>query len=506
MAAARPTPVLPPPWLVGEKPPPPVPDELPAVDVDVSDFVPVAHRLLERGAQQEPAAAPEPVTAFARAQQEQQAAAEKLAAKVDAARARLESDTATLKPGDLTPEQYAAPGYDAEKKQEYSAQMGAFKDVLRDIATGVPVAQAELEAAASFVSFTAEQERRWLGKRLARSVSIGAARETLMLRQFEAMASRVSWPVRADGYATRTKDTVASRGLALFLSDLHIGANLPSYENPVAFNFQAASRRLARLAFETGDYKTQYRDHTELTIGICGDIIEGLLGWNDADNAPFAEQQVACCFMLGQLIEYLAARFPRVRVVCQTGNHGRNKLTHQGRATSSKWNSQEFVIYKFLQQQCRPLANVAFQIPLGPYAVVDMLGKRGVWTHGDTEFALKAPSRNADTWCKAIDRLNSTGEAGGPVDLFAAGHYHDAMHIPHESATALSNGALIPSNGHARTAGYGSKCGQWLWEYTARWAFGDNRFLRVGQRDDADSSLDQIIRAYESDRPAGERP
>lgn len=492
--SARPTPVLPPPWLTGEQPAPPV---LPRR---------IAQGLLP-DAPPAPATAP-PLTAFARQLQEtaaKQAAA--AAAKVDAARQRLESDTATLKPGDLTPDQYAAPGYDAEKKQEYSAAMGAFKDVLRAVATGAPVAEAELQAAAQFVSFTAEQERRWIGKRLARSVSIASARETLMVRQFEATAARVVWPVKPEGYATRTKDTVASRGLVLMLSDLHIGANLPSYENPVAFNFLAASRRLARLAFECGDYKTQYRPQTELVIAILGDIIEGLLGWNDADNAPFAEQQVACCFMLAQLIEYLAARFPRVRVVCETGNHGRNKLTHPGRATSSKWNSQEFVIYKFLQQQCRALKNVAFEIPLGPNAVVDLLGKRGVFSHGDTEHNLKSPGKHADTWRAAIEKLNSTGTCGGPVDLFGAGHFHEGMLIPCDrDAIAVANAALVPSNGHSRSSGYGSICGQWLWEFTARWVFGDNRFLRVGTRDDSDSSLDQIIAPFESDRPAGERP
>lgn len=432
-------------------------------------------------------------------------AAEKLEKQQAAARARLESDTATLRPGDLTPDEYRAPGYDTEKKQEYNARMGEFKDFLRDVAEGVPPT-ADVDAMAEFASLTAEQERRWLGKRLARSVSLGAARETLMLRQFEAMASRISWPIRADGYAARPKLAQPRRGIVLGLSDLHVGANLPGYENPVAFNFLTASRRLARLAYETGEYKTQYRDHTELTLVIAGDIIEGLLGWNDADNAPFAEQQVACCFFLGQVVEYLAARFPSVRVVCETGNHGRNKLTHPGRATSSKWNSQEFVIYKFLQQQCRRLDNVTFQIPLSPNAVVDMLGNRAVVSHGDTEHNLKSPGRHADTWRAAIDRMNSTGAAGGPVRLFFAGHFHEAMVIPHDEATAVANGALVPSNGHARSAGYGSNCGQWLWEYTPRWAFGDNRFLRVGTREDSDSTLDDIVKPFASDRPFEARP
>ncbi len=427
-----------------------------------------------------------------------EAKARREARKLEADR-RLASSTEALKPGDLSADEYSAPDYDREKKQEYNANMGRFGQVLRELGT-------DEQAMAGFISLTAEQETRWLGKRLSRSVSLGAARELLFVRQFEAMAQRVTWPIRSSGYASRPKETIPNRGLFLGLSDLHIGANLPGYENPTAFNFLTASRRLARLVHETAEYKTQYRDQTELVLALDGDLIEGLLGWNDADNAPFAEQQVACCQFLAQAIERLAAAFPRVRVVCETGNHGRNKLTHQGRATSSKWNSQEFVIYKFLQQQCRGLGNTAFQIPLGPNAVVDLLGKRAVVTHGDTEHLLKSPSRNAHTWGAAIDRMNSSGSAGGPVDLFFAGHFHDPQMMPFENAIALSNGALVPSNGHARTAGYSSVCGQWLFEFTPKWVFGDNRFLRVGRRDDDDATLDDIIAPFESDRPAESRP
>lgn len=419
--------------------------------------------------------------------------------RIEAAATRLNSDTDTLKPGDLNPDEYRAPDYDREKKQEYNANMGKFGKALREMG-------ADPKSMAEFISLTAEQENRWLAKRLSRSVSIGAARELLMQRQFEQMAMRVQWPLRPEGYARQEKAVIPSRGVLLGLSDLHIGANLPAYENPVGFNFLSASRRLASLTYECGDYKPQYRDHTELTYAVIGDIVEGLLGWNDADNAPFAEQQVACCFMLAQSIEYLAARFPKVLVVCETGNHGRNKLTHPGRATSSKWNSQEYVIYKFLERQCWNLKNVRFQIPLGPNAIVDMLGKRGVFSHGDTEHALQSPSTKANTWRAAIDRLNSTGEAGGPVDVFFAGHFHDPAIIPHGKATAIANGALVPGNGHSRSSGFSSQCGQWLWEYTAKHAFGDNRFLRVGIEEDADTSLDSIISPFVSDRPFDQRP
>jgi hypothetical protein len=190
---------------------------------------------------------------------------------------RLNSDTESLKPGDLESEDYGT-----ERRREYTESMGQTAHALRNIGT-------DPERLAAFTSLTAEQERRFLNKRIARSQSIGLARELLMARAFEQIAERVKWPVRPHGYAKKPKHKHTTRMSTLVLSDLHIGANLPGYENPETFDFTTAGRRLAHLAHETAEFKTQYRDQTQLNLGLNGDIIEGLLEHNDADNFPFAE-------------------------------------------------------------------------------------------------------------------------------------------------------------------------------------------------------------------------
>ena len=402
--------------------------------------------------------------------------------------ARLASDTEPLKPGDLENENYGE-----QRQAEYRQQMGEFAGTLREIGQ-------DPAKAATYLSELAEQERRWLNKRLARSMSLGAARELLAARQFEAIASRVVWPVRAHGYAARPKLSAPSRAGVMILSDLHVGANLPGYENPEAFDFTAAGRRLASLAYEMGEFKSQYRDKTELVLGLNGDIIEGLLGWNDADNFPFAEQMTAATQFLVALVEYLAASFPSVRVFCQTGNHGRIKTIHEGRATSSKANSFETILYKQIEAQCaRALPNVRFHIPRAPWTVIPIFDHRLLMTHGDTELNLKSiGSAGGIAHNEAqLSKAQSEGTYGPNIGGLAFGHFHKPGNIPTAAGALIAQGALVPPNGHARAAGFSGVCGFWIWEAVPDYLVGDSRFLRVGTKHDADATLDDIVPRFD---------
>jgi hypothetical protein len=417
-------------------------------------------------------------------------ALERAAKRAAEAMARLGDDFSTLHPGDLgTTDDYTAPNYDREKKQEYNAAMGDFLDFTRE---------ADPERLAQFVSLTAEQERRWMNKRLARSHSIAAARELLLARQFEQIAERVRWPVTPLGYAAKSPRVhVPDRIVVAMLSDLHFGATLPGYENPEAFDFDAATRRLARVIAEVADYKPQYRDQSSLVLCVAGDVIEGLLGWNDSDNAPLAEQAVAFCRALVAAVQYCASAYRRVRVVCEPGNHGRNKLKHPGRATSSKWDGFETILYKLAADQCRPLPNVSWDIPKAPSVLIPLFDQTMLLTHGDTEHKLGAPGSKSATWEAEVDRINGKNRYGKHVDLFAAGHFHEPRIMIFKDCVCVSNGALVPANGHARAFGADTACGQWIWEATPGYPFGDSRYIRVGPKDDADMSLDAVIPRFE---------
>lgn len=419
--------------------------------------------------------------------------AEKSDALVAAARARVADDYATLKPGDEDPEGYTAPGYDKEKKHEYSAAMGKFASASHEPASAVKIAES--------LRHGAEAERRWINKRLARSHFVGASRETLLAQQFEQVAERVCWPVAMPRRAPKVRGLHTKRAVVAPLSDLHFGGTLHGYENPVAFDFLSASRGLAKVMEQIAEYKTQYRDQTELVLGFNGDVIEGMLGWNDADNAPLAEQMVAFGHAAVCSIRFAREHFSRVRVVMRPGNHGRNKLSHPGRATSSKWNSFETVIYKFVAMQCRALEGVTFDVARSPVAVVPLFDRNMLMTHADTELNLKSPSSSGGkaSWGRAIQSVNADLRYGAHIDLLWGGHFHDPTIMIFDKGVAVCQGALTPSNGHSRTGGFESVMGQFIFEAVPGFVFGDSRFVRTGPDVFRDSALDAVIPPFDFD-------
>jgi hypothetical protein len=208
---------------------------------------------------------------------------------------------------------------------------------------------------------------------------------------------------------------------------------------------------------------------------------------------------VAAIQFLVAIVQYLAAAFPRVRVDCQSGNHGRNKLIHHGRATSSKWNSLESVIYKQVEAQCRLLPNVKFYIPKAPWSIIPLLGANALMTHGDTELKLKSISSSGGpkSWTDALSKIQSEGKYGKDIEVLIAGHFHDPGLLPTSAGTVIAQAALVPPNGYARAAGYSGVCGFWLFESVEGFPLGDARFLKVGPDQDSDESLDAIVPQFE---------
>lgn len=377
-----------------------------------------------------------------------------------------------------------------QKRQEYNRNMSRVAGIVRD-RDPVEVAR--------YLSNLAEDERRFVNRRRARSVALGSARETLFVRQFEELAGRLfRGKIVAGGYAAKRRSAPPAKRIAnLLLSDLHVGANLAPEESPEAFGFVEARRRLAKITIDAGEFKSQYRDHTHLNLYLGGDVIEGNLGHDQADGAPLAEQCAAFVRMMVDVVAHLAAAFPSVSVYCQSGNHGRNKLRHEGRATNQKWDSFESVLYQGIRAATAHLPTVEWHIPKAPVCVVPLFDRHLLLTHGDTELKIGPPSTKANTVEVAINKLNANLTYGKHIDLLAFGHFHDPTVKYFARSAFVANGALVPANGHARTSGYGdTPCGQYLWESVPGFALGDVRYLRVGQAEDGDASLDRVVKPF----------
>ncbi len=332
-----------------------------------------------------------------------------------------------------------------------------------------------------------------------RSISLAAARGQLFLEQFKEMAEVVfKNKITASGYATKKPSKNKKRILNLLLSDLHIGARLDAREVPNGFGPNEEARRLAHVVLNTAEYKTDHRNDTELNVYLDGDVIEGLLLHDMRSGAPLVEQCVAFMEYMMQALTFLAKAFPSVRVYCQTGNHGRNKLIHPGRATFQKYDSTEGILYHSLRIACRPLKNVSFDIPMTPYCAVPLFNHMALVTHGDTIVNFGNPGKSVDV--KGIEtqisKINSTEVYGHRFSVVAGGHVHTGCHIQLAEAHIIINPALIPSNGYALDLGYVSACGQRIWESTENYPVGDMRLIEVGPAQDKDASLDKIITPF----------
>lgn len=429
---------------------------------------------------------------------------------------RRESDFDAMKPLDFDNEYNTSVSNDnganakktsaraaSEKRQEFNASMGAFATDLRDAAVRAsqdasPVVSHMPAARASYVKDLAEQERRYGNRRWARSISIAEAHEQMSREQMIYVAETYFRDkVEPVGYARFVKPAAtAKRTACLLLSDLHLGSDLDALDEPVAFGAIQEARRLEFILREFIDFKPQYRDKTTALVIINGDIIEGMLLHDMRSGAPLAEQKTIFWKLFLPFISLIAAQYPSVHIECQPGNHGRDKLRHPGRATTSKWDSHEFSMYVALKMMCAGLKNVTWSIPFRAVSIVDLHGAKLGVTHADTELKLGDPDTKSRENAASLDKVNATRIYGVEFDGWVFGHYHKARYQP-RTPKVLWNAALVPPNGHARTSGYiDEPQGQFIWESVEGHIFGDVRFLEVGRAQDEDERLGKLIEPF----------
>ena len=389
----------------------------------------------------------------------------------------------------------------AQKQQEYNENMGRAADMLGDIARDGGTDGEAAERVGAYVARLAQEESQYLNRRVARSVSIGLARDALFLRSFEERISRMPVRIAPSACAERAAPQFSERVVNLALSDLHFGAALDARELPIGTDAITETRRLARVVAETRDYKPQYRSVSRLNVYVLGDLIEGLLKKNDRDGDQLTDQFVSMLYALIQSVGALAASYPSVDMWFSPGNHGRNIVEHPGRATSSKWDSFETMIALAAKAACRDLQNVAWHIDKKPYIVVPLFDSWLFGTHGDTLLNLGTPckSLNVAAITSQMNAINASGEYlpadDGRFDVFVAGHVHTGVLLHLAPGNLIVNPPLCPPSGFARGFGaHRERCGQWLWESVEGYPVGDARLIEVGARDDSDASLDEIVK------------
>lgn len=395
-----------------------------------------------------------------------------------------------------------------EKRQEYSRAMGETLSEVSEAAgrgaDGGQLIDALSDKSIRFLSALSEQEKRFGNRRHSRSFSLAMAHEVMAMRLMRDIADRYfTAKIEPKGWAEALNPPrPAKRTVCLLLSDLHLGADLGLLDEPMPYRAVEEARRLEYVVRQAADYKPQYRDVSELVVMLNGDVIQGMLMHDIRDGIPIVEQKAVFWNYMCEALGYLASAYPRVRVVCQPGNHGRDKLRHPGRATSRKWDGHEWEMYYALSRMASSLKNVTFDIPFRAVSILDLYGSKLLLTHGDTELKIGHPLKAAEKNAAVMDNINSTLRYGCTFDAAAFGHWHYGVYVP-ATVRLIHNAALIPPDGFIRTIGANyATCGQFLWEAVEGYPVGDVRFIAVNESQDRDERLGEIIHPFrfESDQ------
>jgi hypothetical protein len=298
------------------------------------------------------------------------------------------------------------------------------------------------------------------------------------------------------------------RSVCTIWSDHHFGANVDPEEmgNGNRYDWEIAARRLGMICEETATYKESRRKyHDELVIFLLGDSIGGIIHNQEGPSYDLMINQIigATEYYI-QAINYLKARglYPKVRVYCQPGNHGRvQHKADKSRALVNKYDSLENIVFYNLALAFRGDPRVEIHVPKAPFCDVEVQGHRVYGTHGDTVFTTGNVGHAINT--KAIEQkvanINAMERDKGkkPFSLFLAAHGHrSATTSTSNGVHVVINGCLIGLDSYGQGLGIpDTRPSQHLWEMTPKFAFGDNRFLEV-QSADGEKDFEKIIRPY----------
>jgi hypothetical protein len=245
----------------------------------------------------------------------------------------------------------------------------------------------------------------------------------------------------------------------LLLSDWHVGDSVKpervTFRNE--FNKDICVRRAMHMC--TGfHYTLQMLRHNyhidELVIGIMGDMISGWIHDEQIRNNTMTppEEVLFATDLLDDVIKKIIydengnLAFPKVRIVCTTGNHGRNtkKIFHSDRARTNF----EWTLYHTLKHRVENGKNITFNISDGEFAYENVCGMDIRFTHGDGFNYRNGVGGISVPLLRKLPRWDSVRKA----QLTCMGHWHQHLNI--FNAGVIINSSLVGYNEFAMHYGF----------------------------------------------------
>lgn len=309
--------------------------------------------------------------------------------------------------------------------------------------------------------------------------------------------------IRSD---VKTPYDTERRSLCTIWSDQHFGTNIDKDEMAGIneYNWKIGARRLGLLCEQIATYKIEKRKfHDELVIYLIGDNIAGCIHNQEGPQNDLMSYQINGAFSYYvQALNYLKTFFPKIRVLCQPGNHSRfMHKTSKNRVMQQKYDNFEAGIFFALSAIFNRDSKVQIIVPKSPFIDVEIQGHRTFATHGDTVFTTGnvGKSVNIQNLEHQVNTINAEERRKGKkeYELFCTGHVHHPL-FTHVSAgiKVIVNGCLIGTDPYAKSIGIHSSIPvQVLWETTPKFVQGDSRNIDVGDAD-KNKKYEKIIKPY----------
>ena len=295
------------------------------------------------------------------------------------------------------------------------------------------------------------------------------------------------------------KHKYKDRNLTLLWSDLHFGVDVdPREVLQCEYNWEIASRRMAKLCQQASLWKPEHRKDTRLQIVLNGDIIHGIVHLSESNIRELTEQIWGATAILSKAIGFLAQHFGSVHVLCLPGNHDRVSYRTSERSVAQRWNSHGHSIFLALKCYFREVKNVEFDIPMAGMGSYETPGKHIIFaTHGDTEPSTSNVGRSFDVkkTTEAMLKLNAGNVLPRKASVVLYGHWHQpSLFMLPDGTNCVVNGSLIGSDSYAQNGiGYfNSMPAQIMFESVADYPVGDFRIVQLRDAD-KDKDMDKII-------------
>jgi len=244
-------------------------------------------------------------------------------------------------------------------------------------------------------------------------------------------------------YREASHKTTSNEELVLLLSDFHAGETVRSEEilDMNEYDMNIMEQRINNLynTIESILLKMDGYNYQKLNIFLLGDIVSGIIHTELLEGVTMVDQVLITAEILSEIIKKWSAHFEEIEVNGVVGNHGRLFKKPNFKA---KYNSFDFILYKFIEAKCENLENVKFDFPKSQFQLREIQGWNFLLMHGDgVRGSMGIPLYGLKRMDANISQSLVSNKNKYP-EYITMGHFHQSSVMEKVGGKIILNGSL----------------------------------------------------------------